>query len=230
LGKRVVAEYVEDEKSLMESMVAYLEPGGYRCITAGTYHEALRVIDRHEYYCVLVDLNLPDGDGLKIIRLLKENQARCGIIVISARDTLSDRILGLETGADDYLVKPFDLSELNARIQSVIRRTHYTGQKHLVFKEMIVDPENKTAVIQGEPLDLTRKEFDILLYLVSNKNRVITKDAIAEHIWGDSIYGTDYTEMVYTHVKNLRKKLQARTGIDWIQTVYGTGYRISEES
>jgi DNA-binding response OmpR family regulator len=210
-------------------MVSYLEPGGYRCITAATFHEALRAIDRYDYYCVLVDLNLPDGDGLKIIRLLKENQARCGIIVISARDTLSDRILGLDTGADDYLVKPFDLSELNARIQSLIRRTRYTGQKNLTYKELTLDPDSKSATISGEPLELTRKEFDMLLYLITNKNRVITKDAIAEHIWGDSIYGTDYTEIVYTHMKNLRKKLQVRTGTDWIQTVYGTGYRISEE-
>lgn len=213
----------------MESMVSYLETGGYRCITAGTYHEALLAIDRFDYYCVVVDLNLPDGDGLKIIKLLKENQATCGIIVVSARDTLNDRILGLQTGADDYLVKPFDLSELNARIQSVIRRTRYTGQNHLIFRDLVIDPDNKTALLSGEPMELTRKEFDILLYLITNKNRVITKDAIAEHIWGDSIYGTDYSEMVYTHMKNLRKKLLVKTGIDWIQTVYGTGYRIAEE-
>lgn len=220
---------IEDERSLMESMVSYLETGGYRCITAGTYHEALLAIDRFDYYCVVVDLNLPDGDGLKIIKLLKENQATCGIIVVSARDTLNDRILGLQTGADDYLVKPFDLSELNARIQSVIRRTRYTGQNHLIFRDLVIDPDNKTALLSGEPMELTRKEFDILLYLITNKNRVITKDAIAEHIWGDSIYGTDYSEMVYTHMKNLRKKLLVKTGIDWIQTVYGTGYRIAEE-
>lgn len=220
---------IEDERSLMESMVSYLETGGYRCITAGTYHEALKAIDRFDYYCVVVDLNLPDGDGLKIIKLLKENQATCGIIVISARDTLNDRILGLQTGADDYLVKPFDLSELNARIHSVIRRTRYIGQNHLTFRNLVIDPDNKTALLNMEPMELTRKEFDMLLYLITNKNRVITKDAIAEHIWGDSIYGTDYSEMVYTHMKNLRKKLQAKTGIDWIQTVYGTGYRIAEE-
>ncbi len=220
---------IEDERSLMESMVSYLEPGGYRCITADTYHEALKQIDRFDYYCVVVDLNLPDGDGLKIIRLLKENQAKCGIIVISARDTLNDRIVGLQTGADDYLVKPFDLSELNARIQSVIRRTRYTGFNQIIFRELTIDPDGKTAQLNGELLDLTRKEFDILMYLITNKNRVITKDAIAEHIWGESIYGTDYTEMVYTHMKNLRKKLQQKTGTDWIQTVYGSGYRITED-
>lgn len=221
---------IEDERSLMESMVAYLEPAGYRCITAGTYHEALKAIDRFDYYCVIADLNLPDGDGLKIIKLLKENQAKCGIIVISARDTLNDRILGLQTGADDYLVKPFDLSELNARVQSIIRRTRYTGQNYVIFRDLMIDPEGKTALLNGEKMDLTRKEFDILMYLIINKNRVITKDAIAEHIWGDSIYGTDYTEMVYTHMKNLRRKLQAKTGTDWIQTVYGSGYRISEDT
>ena len=220
---------IEDEKSLLESMVSYLEPGGYRCMTAGTFHDALKMIDRYDYYCFVVDLNLPDGDGLKIIKLLKENQAKGGIIVISARDTLNDRILGLQTGADDYLLKPFDLSELNARIQSVIRRTRYTGLNHLIFRGLVIDPEEKTAVLNGEQLDLTRKEFEMLMYLITNKNRVITKDAIAEHIWGDSIYGTDYTEMVYTHMKNLRKKLQIKTGTDWIQTVYGSGYRIAEE-
>lgn len=221
---------IEDELSLRQSMVSYLESAGFRCTTAGSYHEALKVIDLYDYYVVLVDLGLPDGDGLSIIRLLKENQSASGIIVVSARDTLDDRVKGLETGADDYLVKPFHLSELNARIQSVIRRTRRSGQKSLTYKNLVVDPEGKKAVLGNDTLDLTRKEFDILVYLLTNRSKVVTKDSIAEHIWGDSLYGTDYSDAVYTHMKNLRKKLEQKTGEEWIQTVYGIGYKLEEES
>jgi DNA-binding response OmpR family regulator len=221
---------IEDEASLRKSMVSYLETAGYRCTTAGSYNEALRVIDLQDYYVVLVDLGLPDGDGINIIKLLKENQSGCGIIVVSARDTLEDRVKGLETGADDYLVKPFHLSELNARIQSVIRRTRRGGQLNLTYKSLVVDPEGKTAVLAGEPLELTRKEFEILVYLLTNRTKVVTKDSIAEHIWGDSNYGIDYSDAVYTHMKNLRRKLEQKTGEVWVQTVYGMGYKLEEES
>jgi len=221
---------IEDEASLRSSMVAYLEPAGYRCTTAGTYHEALRVLDLEDYYCILVDIGLPDGDGLKLIRLLKESQSASGIIVVSARDTLDDRIRGLETGADDYLVKPFHLSELNARIQSVIRRTRRGGQINLTHRSLVVDPEGRKALIRGETLDLTRKEFDMLLYLLTNRGRVVTKESIAEHIWGDLLFGTDYSDTVYTHMKNLRRKLETKSGEVWVQTVYGIGYKLEEES
>ena len=161
---------------------------------------------------------------------MKENQSGCGIIVVSARDTLEDRVKGLETGADDYLIKPFHLSELNARIQSVIRRTRRGGQLNLIYKSLVVDPEGKTATLAGEPLDLTRKEFEILVYLLTNRTKVVTKDSIAEHIWGESNYGIDYSDAVYTHMKNLRKKLELKTGEVWVQTVYGMGYKLEEES
>ena len=221
---------IEDEASLRKSMVTYLESAGYSCTTAGSYHESLRVIDQQDYYCVLVDLGLPDGDGLSIIRLMKENKAACGIIVVSARDTLEDRVKGLETGADDYLVKPFHLSELNARIQSVIRRTRRGGQINLTYRNLAVDPEGKTATLGGEPLELTKKEFDILVYLLTNRTKVVTKDSIAEHIWGENFYGVEYSDAVYTHMKNLRRKLEQKTGEIWIQTVYGMGYKMEEES
>jgi DNA-binding response OmpR family regulator len=221
---------IEDEASLRSSMADYLEPAGYRCTMAGSYREALRVLDLQDYYCILVDLGLPDGDGLKLIRLLKESRSASGIIVVSARDTLEDRIKGLETGADDYLVKPFHLSELNARIQSVIRRTRRGGQKNLTHRSLTVDPEGRRAMVNGESLDLTKKEFDILVYILTNRGRVVTKESIAEHIWGDLLYGTDYSDTVYTHMKNLRRKLEAKTGEIWVQNVYGMGYKMEEET
>ncbi|HBB92639.1 MAG: DNA-binding response regulator [Bacteroidetes bacterium GWF2_49_14] len=219
---------IEDEAALRKSMVTYLESAGYSCTAAGSYHESLRVIDLQDYYCVLVDLGLPDGDGLSLIRLMKENKATCGIIVVSARDTLEDRVRGLETGADDYLVKPFHLSELNARIQSVIRRTRRGGHISLTYRGLAVDPEGKTATLGGEQLDLTKKEFNILVYLLTNLNKVVTKDSIAEHIWGDNFYGVEYSDAVYTHMKNLRRKLEQKTGEIWIQTVYGMGYKMED--
>jgi len=219
---------IEDEAALLNSMVSYLEPAGYHCTTARSYTEALRVIDLHEYACVLVDLTLPDGDGMQIIRLLKENRSRSGIIIVSSRDALDDRITGLQTGADDYLIKPFHLSELNARIQSVIRRLHFRGEVTIRFRELVIDPEGKSVSCRGERLDLTKKEYEILVYLVINKNRVVTKDSIAEHLYGETLYGTEYSDAVYSHIKNLRKKIQSASGSDYIETIYGVGYKIQE--
>lgn len=218
---------VEDEKELMNSMVQYLEPSGYLIEKAGDYCQAMASIDLYPYNCMLIDLNLPDGDGLKIIRSVRENNSNTGIIIISARDALEERITGLDAGADDYLVKPFHLAELGARIQSVIRRVRYEGDTTIRLGGLKINPDDRTASFNEKSKVLTQKELDILLYLVSNKNRIISKETLAEHIWGEFAYQLDGFDPVYTHIKNLRKKIQELTGSDLLKTVYGVGYKLN---
>lgn len=218
---------IEDEKALNASIITYLEQVGYTCEAASDYYEARHKLTSQRYACVLVDLTLPGGNGLDLIRILKKNDPETGIIIISARNALDDKITGLELGADDYLTKPFHLSELNARLKSVIRRRNFSGQKVLQAGSLQVYPESAEAMVEGHKLTLTKKEYDLLLYFISNKNRVLTKDSIAEHLWGDHIEGLDSLDFVYTHIKNLRRKLVEAGGEDPIQTVYGMGYKFS---
>jgi DNA-binding response OmpR family regulator len=220
---------VEDEDSLMESMVSYLEMEGFRCERAGDYHTGLYSLDKHEYLCILIDLNLPGGDGLELVRHARKNNEQVGIIIISARSALEERVTGLDLGADDYLVKPFHLSELVARIHSLIRRTRTRGEEILKFGTIRVIPEEQKCFVNEQPVELTRKELDLLLYLMSNRNRVITKESIADYLWGE--YGGDYGsyDFVYTHLKNLRRKLVDAGGQDYIHNIYGVGYKFSLE-
>lgn len=219
---------IEDELSLQQSIREYLEELGYQVTAATGYCEALALMDQLSYDCVLVDLNLPDGDGLKLIRYARENQARNGMIIISARDTLDQRIEGLEAGADDYLVKPFHLAELGARVQSVIRRLRYDGDTLIRLGQLSVNQQEHILAFGERELELTPKETDILTYLISNKDRVISRESLAEHIWGDgSLHPASYDPM-YTHIKNLRRKIQVLTGKDWLKTIYGVGYKLSE--
>jgi DNA-binding response OmpR family regulator len=218
---------VEDEDSLMESMVSYLEMEGFRCEQAGSYHAGLCSLDKHDYICMLIDLNLPDGDGLELVKMARKDHEDAGIIIISARSALEERVKGLELGADDYLVKPFHLSELVARIHSVVRRTRTQGEEILQFGVIRVMPDEKQCMVEGQPVDLTRKEMDLLLYLMANRNRVVTKESIADYLWGE--YGGDYGsyDFVYTHLKNLRRKLVDSGCPDYIHNVYGVGYRFT---
>ncbi len=220
---------VEDETSLMESMVSYLEMEGFRCEQAGDYHTALCTLDKHDYMCMLIDLNLPDGDGLDLVKLARQNNTNSGIIIVSARNSLDQRIKGLDMGADDYLVKPFHLSELVARVHSVSRRTRAMGEEILKFGEITVIPEERSCEVNSKQLELTKKEFDLLLYLMSNRNRVITKESIGDFLWGD--YGGSYGsyDFVYTHLKNLRRKLVDAGCPDYIRNMYGVGYKFSLE-
>ena len=159
---------VEDEQSLMESMVAYLELEGFKCEQASSYHAGLCSLDKHDYICMLIDLNLPDGDGLELVKMARQNQTSSGIIIVSARSALEERVKGLEVGADDYLVKPFHLSELVARVHSVVRRTRSQGEEILTFGLIRVMPEERTCFVEEKQVDLTRKEHDLLLYLMVN--------------------------------------------------------------
>jgi DNA-binding response OmpR family regulator len=220
---------VEDEKDLSGSISEFLRKEGNICETANDYKNAYEKISMYEYDCALVDIMLPDGSGLDLINLIKEEQPRCGIIVISAKDTINDKVTGLDLGADDYLTKPFYMSELNSRLKSVLRRRLFEGNKSIIFNEIKILPEEKKAYVNEKEISLTRKEFDILVYLLSNTKRVLTKESIAEHIWGDFAESYDKFDFVYTHLKNLRKKLFDAGSKDYIKSIYGTGYKISEE-
>ncbi len=220
---------VEDEVLLMDSMVAYLEMEGFKCERASDYHTALEAIDKHDYICMLVDLNLPDGNGLDLVRLARQNHSGSGIIIISARNAIEQRVEGLDAGADDYMVKPFHLSELVARVHSVARRTRMQGEEVLKFGMIRVLPEERKCFVEDLPVDLTRKELDLLLYLMSNRNRVVTKESIADYLWGDYGGGYGSYDFVYTHLKNLRRKLVDAGCPDYIKNMYGVGYKFTLE-
>ena len=220
---------IEDEAALRQTVVETLRQSGYVVEVASHFAQAYEKIKLYRYDCVLVDLTLPDGDGLDLVRALKAAGSPAGVLVITARDGLDDRVRGLDLGADDYLVKPFHLSELNARVRAIIRRRQFQGQHHIVFRDLLVWPEQAEVLVRGEPLTLTRKEYDLLLYLLANPGRVLTKEAIAEHLCGDQVDAADSLDFIYTHLKNLRKKLQERGADNYIRTLYGVGYKLSLE-
>lgn len=216
---------IEDESSLCESIESYLKQEGNVCTVAGDYGEAHLKIHVYEYDCILVDIGLPDGSGLTIIKELKEMHAEAGIIIISAKDSLDDRIEGLDLGADDYLTKPFHLSELNARIKAVERRKEFDGEQKSTIGSMAIYPTKKEVFINDELIDLTAKEYDLLSYFITNKNRVLSKESIAERVWGDHYDMVDSFDFIYVHIRNLRKKILEKGGTDQIKTVYGMGYK-----
>lgn len=218
---------IEDENDLARSIMTYLSKEGYQCEWASDFKEAIEKVHLYTYDCILVDINLPDGSGMKVIERLKKVKSKSGIIIISARNSIDDKIEGLDIGADDYLTKPFDLSELNARVKSIIRRRNFDGQNEIIFKEITILPDERVVTIHGSPTKLTKKEYDLLLYFVSNQNRVITKESIAEHLWGDDMDMADSFDFIYAHLKNLRKKMVENGGGDYIQTVYGVGYKFT---
>lgn len=219
---------IEDEKELALSIVNYFNGQGYITECAYDFRTAEEKVGVYDYDCIIVDLTLPDGNGLNIVRKLKTEHSDVGIIIISARNSTDDKIEGLEIGADDYLAKPFNLSELNARLKSLIRRRCFGGQMEFRFNEIRIFPDARYVYIGEEEVVLTRKEYDLLVYLVMNQDRVLTKEAIIEHLWGDYM-GTeaDTFDALYVHVKNLRKKLEEKGVRDYIQTVYAVGYKFS---
>jgi len=220
---------VEDEQTLSESIQTYLQQEGYVCESVQDYADADYKINLYQYDCIIVDITLPDGSGLDIIRELKNMDSEAGIIIISAKNAVDDKIEGLEIGADDYLAKPFSLSELNARIKALMRRRNFSGHKEITFNEIKVLPDSYQVYVNNELVELTRKEFDLLLYLLANTERVLPKDAIAEHLWEDSIDLADSFDFVYTHIKNLRRKLTAHGALDYIKTIYGIGYKFTDK-
>ncbi|MCC3160166.1 response regulator transcription factor [Hymenobacter sp. 15J16-1T3B] len=220
---------VEDEAPLRASLLEYLRHDGYVCETAENYRQAHDKIKLYQYDCVLMDLTLPDGNGLNLVRTLKADKSAAGVLILSARDGLDDKIQGLELGADDYLAKPFHLAELNARLRAILRRRQFQGQRHLAFRDLTVWPDQALVQVKEQPITLTRKEYDLLLFFLANPNRVLTKEAIAEHIWGDAADMADSFDFIYTHLKNLRKKLQDAGADNYIRTIYGLGYKLEAE-
>jgi DNA-binding response OmpR family regulator len=218
---------IEDEQALSESISTYLSSEQYVCEIANSFHTAITKIEHYDYACIILDINLPDGSGLDILNQLKKQKKADGILIVSARNSLDDRIRGLNSGADDYLTKPFHLSELAARVAAIIRRKSFDGNNNLRFEELEFDLLTKTVHIDKRLLELTRKEYDLLLYFVSNQNKVINKSAIAEHLWGDNMDIADSYDFIYTHIKNLRKKLVQAGVRDYVHSVYGMGYKFS---
>jgi len=218
---------VEDHADLAQNVCTYLGKEGYVVESAGTYEEAVKKLSGFDYDVVLLDVMLPDGNGLEILKYLKTHSPDVGVLILSAKNALDDRIHGLELGADDYLPKPFHLSELNARIKAIYRRRQLSGNSEVVLNEIAINTSTLEAKVNETILDLTRKEYELLLYLVVNKNRVLTKQSIAEHLWGDYMDSMDSFDFVYQHIKNLRKKITNAGGKDYIQTMYGSGYKFN---
>ncbi|MCB0643835.1 MAG: response regulator transcription factor [Phaeodactylibacter sp.] len=216
---------VEDEQELRDLIIRYMKREGHLCETAETFAGGYKKINNHEYDFALIDLNLPGGDGLKLVRILRDEMPQTGIIIISAKDEVEHRIQGLEVGADDYLVKPFNLSELNARMKAILRRKTNQFSNELSFPGLTIQLDERRVIAHDTPLKLTKKEYDILVYLARNKNRVVTKDSIAEHLWGDYMDNAVSYDFIYAHVKNLRKKLQEQNAEHFLKTIYGIGYK-----
>jgi DNA-binding response OmpR family regulator len=218
---------IEDEHSLLKSIVQYFTQEKFLCETAISYDEGIRKIEDFQYDCIILDINLPGGSGLQLLKYLRQNKNKDGVIIISARDSLDDRITGLDIGADDYLTKPFHLSELNARVRALIRRKKAEGANILELGNLKVDLQARSALSAGQPIPLSRIEYDLMLFLMINKNRVVSRQAIAEHIHDGPSEQVPSTDFVYSHIKNLKRKLKEKGCHDIIHTVYGLGYKLS---
>ncbi len=216
---------IEDERELAQNIVNYLSADNYLCENSYDFQEAMEKISLYDYDCILLDLNLPGGDGLLILDEIKKRNIDSGIIIISARGSLDDKIKGLKIGADDYLAKPFPLSELSIRIYALMRRRQFSNNNILKSNNVEIDLLSKTVKVNEIPVILTKSEYDLMLYLIGNKNRVVSKNAIAEHLSGDMADMLDNHNFVYAHIKNLKSKLGGAGLTNCIKTIYGTGYQ-----
>ena len=216
---------VEDNRELAENIHGFLVREGYVCEVCHNHYDAQKKLTAYQYDCIILDIMLPDGSGLNLLQFIKSEKIGAGILIISAKNSLDDKVSGLELGADDYLTKPFHLTELHARLKAIYRRKNLKGDFVVSFQEISVNTDTMEARVNGQLLDLTKKEFDLLLYFLVNKNRVLTRQSIAEHLWGDYTDNLSNFDFVYQHVKNLRKKITAANGRDYIGTVYGLGYK-----
>lgn len=218
---------IEDESALGDSIISFLKKEGYLCEWVKTYLGGEEKISVYDYDCVLIDIGLPDGNGLDIVQAIKQNNIKTGIIIISAKNSLDDKVRGLDLGADDYITKPFHLAELNSRIKSVFRRRNFEGSKEIVFGKIKINLHSQEVIVNGRPVSLTKKEYALLMFFISNKNRVLPKESIAGHLWGDEADLADSFDFIYSHIKNLRKKIIKEGGEDCIQSIYGMGYKFS---
>lgn len=218
----------EDEIELQQSIVTYLQRDGNLCEVASNFNEASEKVAIYDYDVIILDINLISGSGLDILKFIKKEKKDVGVIIISANNSLTDKLEGLDLGADDYITKPFHLAELNARITAVLRRGKYGGDELIEFNEIKIDTRSRTAYIDGKAMALTKKEYDLLVFFVSNKGRVLSKEIIAEHLWGDNSDLLDNFDFIYVYINNLRKKLTAE-GAKYIKTAYGSGYKFIED-
>ena len=216
---------IEDEIQLAESIQEYLKSNDFVIELASTIEIASEKIEIYEYDCILLDLMLPDGNGFEILKRLQQLNKTSGVIILSAKETLDTKIEGFNFGADDYLTKPFHLSELLVRIQALIRRKNFQGNNVLTFEEISIDILSKSVKANDQQIDTTKKEFELLLFLIGNKNKVLSKSSIAEHLSGDLADMLDNHDFIYAHIKNLKKKLSEANCRDYIKTVYGFGYK-----
>lgn len=216
---------IEDEQELAQDMVKFLTSEQYLCECASDFQGAIEKVHGYDYDCILLDLMLPGGDGLTILEELKRLNKHDGVIIISAKNAIEDKVKGLKLGADDYLAKPFHLSEMAARVESLIRRKQFDSNNLIVQNELTIDLNAKNLTIHDSPVNLTKKEYNLLLFFIGNKNRVLSKGALAEHLSGDIADIFDSHDFVYAHVKNLKRKLKEKGYGDHIKTVYATGYK-----
>lgn len=219
---------VEDEHDLLLEIQAFLNHENLVCEIASNFHEAESRIAAYEYDIAIIDITLPGGSGLELIKLIKNINQKTGIIIVSAKNSLDDKLSGLNIGADDYITKPFHLAELNARIKALIRRRSFDGSNDIIFNEIEVVENDNRVLVHGESINLTKKEYELLVFFIANKNRLVTRETIAEHLWGDNIDYVDNFDFIYTHINNLRKKIQKAGGQNYISSVYGMGYKFAE--
>jgi len=223
---------VEDEKGLAESIVSQLSKEQFLCEVVYTLEDAVEKINLYSFDCAIIDLNLPDGEGFSVVEALRKISTATGIIIIiiiSARNALDDKIKGLEIGSDDYLTKPFHLPELMARVKSLLRRRNFGGNDEIIFNEIKINFKSRQVFVHNQEALLAKKEYDLLLYFISNINVALTKAAIAEHLWGDNADNFDSFDMVYSHIKNLRRKLLEKGSQDYLISIYGIGYKFGNK-
>lgn len=219
---------VEDDIDILKLLHTFLTGQGFKVSLAKNYFEAEDKLILYSYDIILLDIGLPDGNGLQLLKFLKSKNIESGVLIVSAKNSLDDKLEGLNLGADDYITKPFDLSELNARINALLRRKNFSGHSKVIFNEISVDTNANTVFVNNNPLTLTKKEYELLLYFIVNKNRMLTKEAIATHLWDDAIDLVDNFDFIYTHIRNLRKKIAELNGSDYVKTVYGMGYKFTD--
>ena len=220
---------IEDEKELQETIKESLLKEKYTVELASDFHQAYEKVSVYDYDCILLDIMLPGGSGIEILERLKEMNKSENVIIISAKNSLDDKVNGLALGADDYLTKPFHIAELNARIKAVLRRKNYNGKNEIIIGNVVLDMDERTLSIDQNNVHLNRKEFDMLSYFLSNQNRLITKTSLAEYVWGDEIDQADNLDFIYYQIKNLRKKLEDAEAQVTIESIYGVGYKLTEK-
>jgi DNA-binding response OmpR family regulator len=220
---------IEDEIELLIAINNFLTKENYVCELAENFRKGFEKLSVFEYDIILLDITLPDGNGLTLLNTIKKYQKKAGVIIISAKSSLDDKIHGLDLGADDYMTKPFHPSELNSRIKAILRRKQFDGSNIITFNEICINTESKSVSVKGKEILLTKKEYDLLLFFLINRNRILTREAIAEHLWEDNINLSDSLNFIYTHLNNIRKKIKLAGGTDYIKTIYGMGYKFTQQ-